>query len=482
MAPLRRLNSLRHHAIAHAVDGLHLAGVPLLPIHPTHRFESIVISISRARQETIAVLTDQILVSASNFLTGVLLARSLGPEGYGQYVLCMGTILFLTGIQTALIFSPMMVKNPGRGEGAESYYRVLHRGQLLFALAACGLTLLAGALISVAFPAWGIAPLVLPLAAVALCAGTQEFARRLFLVQRRAVAALANDLTTHGLRLGLLCLLLVTGSTNVDAALWVVAGASAVGTVAAALALRGGACCRLSASAGEIAQEHWTFGKWLLASNIAYWSGTQMTMYLAASLLSLGVVGGMSAALTLTGAANVLFLGMENLIPQRAAHFYQEGGPRALHQYLSRISLVGGLCVLSLMIGAGTWNDRWMSLCFGANYREYGWLIWWWGLYHFIGFFQRPYSTGLRVLNDTRAVYRSTLGGAATAILVSVPAIQLYGALGAMLAVCLVQFITLVLLVQAYRQRVGAPALSSAPRVRGELSGSVPVCSSGPAV
>ena len=275
-------------------------------VHPIHEFESIVISISHARQETIAVLAGQLLVSASNFMTGILLARSLGPEGYGQYALAMGTMLFLGSIQTALIISPMMVKGPGRAEGAEGYYRFLHRSQLLFAVAACSLTLIAGALVSVAFSEWNIAPLVLPLAAVAFCAGTQEFARRLFLVQRRAVAALGNDLTTHGLRLGMLWLLLVTGSMNVGAALWVIAGASAFGTIAAAMAVRRGACRGLDVSAGQIVQEHWTFGKWLLASNIAYWCGSQMTIYVAASLLSVGVVGGMSAALSLTGTANVL--------------------------------------------------------------------------------------------------------------------------------------------------------------------------------
>ena len=138
-------------------------------VHPIHEFESIVISISHARQETIAVLAGQLLVSASNFMTGILLARSLGPEGYGQYALAMGTMLFLGSIQTALIISPMMVKGPGRAEGAEGYYRFLHRSQLLFAVAACSLTLIAGALVSVAFSEWNIAPLVLPLAAVAFC-------------------------------------------------------------------------------------------------------------------------------------------------------------------------------------------------------------------------------------------------------------------------------------------------------------------------
>ena len=129
-------------------------------VHPIHEFESIVISISHARQETIAVLAGQLLVSASNFMTGILLARSLGPEGYGRYALAMGTMLFLGSIQTALIISPMMVKGPGRAEGAgKGHYRFLHRSQLLFAVAACSLTLIAQESVSVAFSEWNIAPL-----------------------------------------------------------------------------------------------------------------------------------------------------------------------------------------------------------------------------------------------------------------------------------------------------------------------------------
>jgi O-antigen/teichoic acid export membrane protein len=261
---------------------------------------------------------------------------------------------------------------------------------------------------------------------------------------------LINDLICHGLRLGLLWLACGTDSMDAGTALWLIAGASAFG----AAAVSGIPSARTIATVREIAREHWAFGKWLLASSLAYWCGAQLILYVAASLLSVGVVGGMSAALSLTGAANVLFLGMDNLIPPRAADRYRTGGPNALQRYLIRISSLGGLAILTLMIVAGSWNEYWMGLVFGAGYQEYGWLIWWWGLYHFIGFFQRPLGIALRVLNDTKALYRSTLGGAAAAILVSVPAIHMHGVLGAMLAVCLVQVVTLILLAHSYRQDI----------------------------
>jgi O-antigen/teichoic acid export membrane protein len=337
-----------------------------------------------------------------------------------------------------------------------------------FALAAACLTLIGGLLLCAAFPEWNIDPLVAPLAAAAFFVGMQEFARRLFLVQRRAVAALANDLTCHALRLCLLSVAYATQSMNPGTALWLIAGTSAFSAVTAAFAVDRNPSSTI-ATVREIAQEHWVFGKWLLAGSLAYWCGAQLILYVAASLLSVGVVGGMSAALSLTGAANVLFLGMENLVPPRAASCYRTGGPKALQRYVIRISSVGGLAILALMIVAGGWSEFWITLVFGTDYRAYSWLIWWWGLYHFIGFFQRPLSIALRVLNDTKAVYRSTLGGAAAAILVSVPAIQLHGVLGAMLAVCIVQVVTLMLLAHSYRQAIGGSHVTDVPSMPEEF-------------
>ena len=427
------------------------------------------ISINRARRETFAVLADQMLVSASNLLTGVLLARSLGPDAYGQYALAMGTMLFLTSIQTALIFAPMMVKGPARAEGPDDYYKSLRRAQLYFALAASGLMLVGGLLLAAAFPGWNIAPLVLPLAAAAFCVGMQEFGRRLYLVQRRTLAALINDAICHGTRLSLLWLAYTTHVMDAAAAVWVIAGASAFSAVMIGFAGNGTPSATGRMMVRQIAHEHWAFGKWLLAGSLAYWCGAQLILYVAASLLSVGVVGGMSAALSITGAANVLFLGMENLIPPRATERYRLGGPNALQGYLIRVSLIGGLVIVALMMVAGNWNEYWMSFVFGTQYRQYGWLIWWWGLYHLIGFFQRPLSIALRVLNDTKAVYRSTLGGAGAAILMSGPAIHLHGALGAMVAVCVVQLVTLVLLAHSYRHAIGKGGIGDASSMATEL-------------
>ena len=68
-----------------------------------------------ARRKTKLVLGDQVIVSGANFVIGLLLARALGPTGYGQFVLNFNIILFAYGINIALINSPMLVLGAGVG-------------------------------------------------------------------------------------------------------------------------------------------------------------------------------------------------------------------------------------------------------------------------------------------------------------------------------------------------------------------------------
>ena len=105
------------------------------------------------RAKTRLVLLDQALVSGGNFLIGMLLARYLGPGGYGQFVLSYNIILFIAGIQGALVVSPMMVLGGARhGVQARTYFSAV----LIYAIVVCvAFVLLMAAGLAVAI---GIAP------------------------------------------------------------------------------------------------------------------------------------------------------------------------------------------------------------------------------------------------------------------------------------------------------------------------------------
>src|SRR5581483_10624916 len=57
----------------------------------------------------VLAVTDQGLMSGSNFILSVLLARWLAPEQYGAYALALSVFYFVSSVHQALLLEPMSV-------------------------------------------------------------------------------------------------------------------------------------------------------------------------------------------------------------------------------------------------------------------------------------------------------------------------------------------------------------------------------------
>src|ERR1035437_4034789 len=78
-------------------------------------------STTTARQGVLS-LVDQGVVSATNFLTGVIIGRACSKEELGLYMLGFSLILLVTGLQTTLICTPYMVYAPRLKGSAHALY------------------------------------------------------------------------------------------------------------------------------------------------------------------------------------------------------------------------------------------------------------------------------------------------------------------------------------------------------------------------
>ena len=80
-------------------------------------------------------IADQIVVSGSNFLSNVLLARILGIEEFGRYVLAWTVVLFVQGLQFSAVSSTMLSIGPKHdAEGARSYFGAMFVHQSIFGI------------------------------------------------------------------------------------------------------------------------------------------------------------------------------------------------------------------------------------------------------------------------------------------------------------------------------------------------------------
>jgi O-antigen/teichoic acid export membrane protein len=337
-----------------------------------------------------------------------------------------------------------------------------------------GFCMLAGIIVVIAgyaaawlSPRWNFTPLVHALAAVTVLFVAQDFVRRFLFVRGRAVLAFASDAMTQGLKLCILAALGVSVALTAAHALWIVAAALLAGILLGAALSSGQARVGINRRAIiAVSADHWRIGKWLLASNVIYWGGSQLVLYTSGALLSAAAVGNITAALNIVGVANVLFLALENIVPTRAAELVSAGGRGVMNNYLRKVTMLGTLATLTIGLIASVWSETWLGLFYGSAYRGMGWLLPWAAAFYVLGFFQRPLSAGLRALGNTRAVFQSGALAALVALIISYPCVRMGGIAGAMLALCVVQAAVVLVLYVSYRKLLARITDGASPLAR----------------
>lgn len=397
-----------------------------------------------SRKATNYTVLDQALVSGTNFITGLVLARILGADGYGLFILLSGVILFALNIQNAVIVSPMMVGGPTKEpDEARAYYQITAIMQLVVTLVFFTIIVTFGSALSMAFQSGGLSDLILPLALASSGLLLQEYFRRFFFTTKKPVQALINDSLSYGLQLIAILVLHNIYGLDVKLCLYAMALTSFIAVIHGILisglvsGIRG-----LSSQAIKMAiTDHWIFGKWLVAKNVTYWFGTQMVIYMTGIFLSVAAVGAMGAARNIVGISNILFLALDNFATPRASQIYAKQGIQGLEKYTKRLSILGGIATACIALTASLAPEFWLNLVYSDEYAGYGWLVIGWSIFFFIGYFQRPYGISLRVLNDTRSIFRGTIWGTIVALIIVYPALRyadLYGAIATLLVIQLI--------------------------------------------
>jgi O-antigen/teichoic acid export membrane protein len=138
-------------------------------------------------------LADQAIVSGTNFLTGVLVARYLGVEEFGRFTLLWMAVLFVNSIQDALISSPMMSIGPKQSAAETSaYYGAVVAQQAVFSFAALLLVFAGATLIFAVFSEWQMGDMAVPLVVTMFVCQFQGFFRRYFFSHGRVAIAFTN--------------------------------------------------------------------------------------------------------------------------------------------------------------------------------------------------------------------------------------------------------------------------------------------------
>ena len=318
---------------------------------PPDRKTVLPVLIPWAMKGGLAIL-DQGLISGSNFLIGILLARWLLPALYGAYALAFGVFLLLTMLYGSLLLEPMGVFGGSTYRyGLRGYLRSLlwiHVATTLLIIAVLGLVV--GAARVLRLPD-GLPGALAGVTVAAPCILMFWLARRSFYLELSPARAAIGSALYCTLVLGGLLLAYWRGILSPFAA-FLLMGLGALVTAAYLLVrLRS----ELSSShqgpnVREAWRKHWDYGRWALAGNVASW----VPAYIFYPLL--GTFSGMAQAGELRALMNfVLPLAQAQaalsmlLIPYAARMYAQEGRREAA-------SLTVKITLLSVTAAALYWG------------------------------------------------------------------------------------------------------------------------------
>jgi O-antigen/teichoic acid export membrane protein len=386
---------------------------------------------SRQFGRTEWVLADQAMVSGSNFITGILLARAMGLESFGLFTLAWMTVQFVNSFQVATITSPMLSIGPKQTkEERPGYYGAVLVKQLIFSILSFTL-LIAGAFLSQhIFPEWNGELLALPLATTAVAYQMQDFIRRQFFACGQIIQAFNNDLISYVGQL--LIFLLMAQVTEIDSikAIWVIGATSGLAVFVGLWGMQPVVINRHVFR--KVIIRHWHFSKWLLLKVHL----NQFTSY--PLIWALGVFRGTEAVGILTASKNIvavlhiIYLSLDNIVQPRASHLMVSSGLKATIHSILKITQLAGIPVIAVCLGVAFLPGQIATLFYGDILRGHEEVVVLFAVAYFLIFLEKPLAYILMALEKTRMMAMADGAKFILAITLGFPIVKIYGAMGVM--------------------------------------------------
>jgi O-antigen/teichoic acid export membrane protein len=254
----------------------------------------------------LTALFDQGAVSCGNFLTNILLARSLAADQYGVFALFLDAILFLNSLQAALLIYPLTVRCP-----------LLDDRQLRRCAGTCVLlTLLIAIPLGLALAGYGM---FIGAGSVALWAvlgqtfwQCQETLRRTMLARRSYSRAILGDCVSYLGQVIIIALLVMGNKADVPRAFMAMAITSLIAAIIQGFQI--GLLPTAPRAAMEMGKSFWFIGRWVMVSNLTNVLTSVCCTFTLARSHHNAAVGQYAAVSNLLRIANPLFITLATLI------------------------------------------------------------------------------------------------------------------------------------------------------------------------
>lgn len=386
-------------------------------------------------------IVDQGLISGSNFILGILLARWLGVAEYGAYALAYAIFVLLSLVYQSLLLEPMSVFGPSEYRGKLRSYS----GTLLWIHAAIALVtfiVLGGTAAAMRqFPHFGdLTPALIGAAIAAPCVLLFWLARRLYYLTLSSSQAAAGAVLYSTLLFGILALLKHQFRDVITPMLAFVITAIAALVTSGYLLLRfKPALSWTAADPGlrDVSVQHWEYGRWALASAIFMWVPWNIFYTLVASFSGMAQSGQLRALLNFALPLAQTYAAFSLLFLPHAASLNSDVGWNAVRRNATRITLLfvlGGTVYWALIC---IFRTEVIRLLYAGQYASIAGYLPWVGLASIMwGASQGP-ALALRARKSPSEVFVMYIVSALVAVAVGIPATLKFGLSGAVAAIAI---------------------------------------------
>ena len=395
------------------------------------------------QQNKVIILIDQLMVSACNFLMGILLIRWLGLEQYGVFAIAWMVVLFALNVNQSWIVKPMQSLVPQISEeDQDQEFAVLQAMQLLtgglvlfIGLALIGLS----TVVDVAADYTHYIPIMTILTIVIVI---HDFYRKLLFIKGRFKTALLMDCILYPGQILLLIGLYFSGEINLLYTFYALFICALLSVLFAWKNL-GVRIIWTTKIIKEKIISFFHFSKWLLGTSLLQWLSGNYFIIIGVTILGPIAIGAVRMAQQVIGLTHVLFLAMESIVPVEAARHYGSGNKTALFSYLKKTTLQASLVVGIILTTMAFTAPQLIKYLYGAEYLEYSYVITSFCFIYIFVFFGYPLRFALRTMEHTKAIFLAYLYSTIFSLMLANPILNYWGLPGLLAGMGLTQVISL---------------------------------------
>jgi len=406
------------------------------PIAPGRRGLSLlakILSPDTALHQSVISLADQGVTSATNFLTGVIIARACSKEELGLYMLGFSLILLMTDLQTSLITTPYMVYAPrlkGRAHALYTGSTLIH--QSTFCLIVMFGVMCGAFAVTRGVGPKALGPVLWALVLVSALIMLREHARRVSFARLRLMTALIFDACIAVGQISGLLVLARFGLLSASRAYWVIGSVCGVAVLGWLWSDRGFYDPQIKESLADL-RKNWILGKWVFASGLLWAVSMNLYPWLLAVFHGVASTGVWAACLGVVSVGNPLLLGIQNLVGPKLAHEYAAKGTMALNRLVLKTTalVVAPMSLLCLLMFV--WGGRLLPLLYGRQYGSNGLVVAILALNLLVGAAGFSFSRGLFALDRARVDFLVNFTALFIMVTLGLWLVRAFGPLGAAL-------------------------------------------------